>query len=186
MPSKVHLVKAMVFPVVMDGCESWTIKKAECWRIDAFEWWWWRRLSRVPWTARRSNQSILKKKNQSWIFIGRTDADTEASILWHTWCEELTHWKSPWFWERLRAGGEGDNRGWDGRMASLTPRTWVWPGSGSWWWMGKPGVLQSTWLQRVVHYWATEVNWTRDSTLALLLCWPYQKPPERACPHYLV
>ena len=88
LPEKVHLVKAMVFPVVMDGCESWTIKKAECWRIDAFEWWCWRRLLRVPWTARRSNQSILKKKNQSWIFIGRTDAETEASILWHTWCEE--------------------------------------------------------------------------------------------------
>ena len=61
LPEKVHLVKAMVFPVVMDGCESWTIKKAECWRIDAFEWWCWRRLLRVPWTARRSNQSILKE-----------------------------------------------------------------------------------------------------------------------------
>ena len=79
---KVHLVKAMVFPVVMYGCESWTIKKAECRRIDAFELWCWRRLLRVPWTARRSNQSILKKKkNQSRIFIGRTDAKAEAPIL---------------------------------------------------------------------------------------------------------
>ena len=76
---KVHLVKAMVFPVVMYGCESWTLKKTEHWRIDAFELWCWRRLLRVPWTARRSNQSILKG-NQSWIFIGRTEAETP--ILW--------------------------------------------------------------------------------------------------------
>ena len=83
LPTKVHLVKAMVFPLVMYGCESWTIKKAECLRIDPFELWCWRRLLRVPWTARRSNQSILKKKkNQSWIFTGRIDAETEASILW--------------------------------------------------------------------------------------------------------
>ena len=79
--TKVHLVKAMVFPVVMYGCESWTIMKAECWKIDAFELWCWRRLLRVPWTARRSNQSILKG-NQSWIFIGMTDAEAEAPILW--------------------------------------------------------------------------------------------------------
>ena len=77
---KVHLVKAMVFPVVMNGCESWTIKKAERWRIDAFELWCWRRLLRVPWTARRSNQSILKG-NQFWILFGRTDAEAETSIL---------------------------------------------------------------------------------------------------------
>ena len=80
LPTKVHLVKAMVFPAFMYGCESWTIKKAESWRIDAFELWCWRRLLRVPWTARRSNQSILK--NPSWIFIARTDAEAEAPILW--------------------------------------------------------------------------------------------------------
>ena len=80
LPTKVHLVKAMVFPVVMYGCESWTVKKAECRKIDAFELWCWRRLLRVPWTARRSNQSILK--DQSWVFIGRTDAEAETSILW--------------------------------------------------------------------------------------------------------
>ena len=79
LPTKVHLVKAMGFPVVMYGCESWTLKKTEHWRIDAFELWCWRRLLRVPWTARRSNQSILKG-NQSWIFIGRTEAETP--ILW--------------------------------------------------------------------------------------------------------
>ena len=80
LPTKVHLVKAMVFPVVMYGCESWTVKKAEHRRIDAFELWCWRRLSRVSWTARRSSQSILKE--QSWVFIGRTDGEAETPILW--------------------------------------------------------------------------------------------------------
>ena len=79
--TKVLLVKAMVFPV-MYGCESWTIKKAEHRRTDAFELWYWRRLLRVPWTARRSNQSILKEINQSWMFIGRTDVEAETPILW--------------------------------------------------------------------------------------------------------
>ena len=79
--TKVHLVKAMVFPVVMYGCECWTVKKAECQRIDAFELWCWRRLLRVPWTSRRSNQSILKE-NQSWVFIGRTDSEAETPIFW--------------------------------------------------------------------------------------------------------
>ena len=112
----------MVFPVVMYGCESWTIKKAEHQRIDAFELWCWRRLLRVPWTARRSNQSILKEispdvhwKDWCWSWNSNTLA---------TWCEELTHLTRPWCWERLRAGGEGDNRGWDGWMASLTQWTW--------------------------------------------------------------
>ena len=81
-PKKVHLVKAMVFTVVEYGCESWTIKKAEQQKIDAFELWCWRRLLRIPWTARRSNQSILKETDQSWVFIGRTDAKTETPILW--------------------------------------------------------------------------------------------------------
>ena len=80
--TKMHLVKAMVFPMVMYGCESWTIKKTECRRIDAFELWCWRRLLRVPWTARRSNQSILKEIDQSWVFIGRTDFEAETPILW--------------------------------------------------------------------------------------------------------
>ena len=79
-PTKIRLVKAMVFPVVMYGCESWTVKKAECLRIDASELWCWRRLLRVPWTSRRSNQSILK--DQSWVFIGRIDAEAETPILW--------------------------------------------------------------------------------------------------------
>ena len=79
LPTKVRLVKAMVFPVVMYGCESWTMKKAEPRRIDAFELWCWRRLLRVPWTERRSNQSILK---ESWVFIGRTDVEAETPIFW--------------------------------------------------------------------------------------------------------
>ena len=82
LPTKVRLVKATVFPVVMYGCESWTVKKAECRRIDAFELWCWRRLLRVPWTARRSNQSILKEIDQSWVFFGRNDAKAETPIFW--------------------------------------------------------------------------------------------------------
>ena len=77
-----------------------------------------------------------------------------------TWCEELTHLKISWCWERLRAGGEGDDRGWDGWMASLTRWAWVWVNSRSWWWTGRPGVLRFTWSQRVRHDWATELNWT--------------------------
>ena len=156
LPTKVCLGKAMVFPVFMYGCESWTIKKAEHWRIDAFELWCWRRLLRVPWTARRSNQSIQTKwvlnihwKNWCW----RWNSDTLA-----TWCEELSHWKRLWCWERLKAGGEGDNRVWDGWMASPTLWMWVWASPGSWWWTGKPGVLQSMGLQRVRHDWVTELN----------------------------
>ena len=80
-----------------------------------------------------------------------------------TWCEELTHWKRPWCWERLKAGGEGDNRGWDGWMATPTWWKWVWVSSGSWWWRGKPGVLQSMGSQRVRHDWATEPNWTHGA-----------------------
>ena len=82
LPTKVCLVKAMVFPVVMYGCESWTVKKAERQRIDAFELWCWRRLLRVPWTARRSNQSILEEISWNWVFFGRTDAKAETPILW--------------------------------------------------------------------------------------------------------
>ena len=81
-PTKVHLVKAMVFPVVMYGCESWTIKRAERRRIDAFELWCWRRLLRVPWTARRSSWCTPKEMNESWIFVGRTDVEAEIPILW--------------------------------------------------------------------------------------------------------
>ena len=197
----------MVFPVVMYGCESWTIKKAERRRIDAFELWCWRRLLRVPWTARRSNQSILKEispgcsleglmvklklqyfcylmqridslekilmlgkieggRRRGWQKMRWLDGITDSmdmvrvdSNTLATWCKELTHWKRPWCWERLKVGREGDNRGWDGCMASLTQWTWVWASSRSWWWTGKPGVLHSMGFQRVRHNWVTELNW---------------------------
>ena len=154
--TKVLIVKVMVFPVVMYGCESWTIKKVEGRRINAFELWCWRRLLRVPWMARSSNQSILKDirlgvhwRDWCWSWNSNTLA---------TWCEELTHLKIPWCWERLRVGGEGDNRGWDGWMASPNQWTWVLADSGSWWWTWRPGVLQFMGSQRVGHNWSTELN----------------------------
>ena len=101
--TKVRLVKAMVFPVVMCGCESWTIKKAES-RIDAFELWCWRRLFRVPWSARRSKQSILKENSPEYLLEGLM---LKLKLHLATWCEESTHWKRTWCWERLKAGGEG-------------------------------------------------------------------------------
>ena len=86
-----------------------------------------------------------------------------------TWCEELTHWKRSWCWERLKAGGKSDDRGWDGWMASLTQCTWVWVNSWNWWWTGRPGVLQSMGWQRVGHDWATELNWLLVTSLSVLL-----------------
>ena len=121
-----------------------------------------RRLLRVPWTARRSNQvhpkgkSVLNVHWKDWCW------SWNSSTL-ATWCEKRTHWKRPWCWERLKAGGEGDDRGWDGWMALPTWWTWVWVKSRSWWWTGKPGMLQSTGLQRVRHDWATELNWTSET-----------------------
>ena len=96
---------------------------------------------------------------RSWDFFGRNDVEAETPTL-ATSCEELTHWKRLWCWEGLGAGGEGDDRGWDGWMASLTQRTWVWVNSRSWWWTGRPGVLWFMGSQRVGHDWVTELNWT--------------------------
>ena len=155
--TKVHLVKAMVFPVVMYTCESWTIKKAERWRIDAFELWYWRRPLRVPWTAKRSNQSTLKEISPEYSLEGLM-LKLKLQYL-ATWCEELTLLKRPRFGERLR-GREGDDRGWDGWMASPTQWTWVWVNSGSWWWTGRPGVLRFMGLHRVRYNWVTELHWT--------------------------
>ena len=140
----------------MYGYESWTIKKAEQQRIDAFELWFWRRFLRIPWTARRSIQSTLKEINPEYSLEGLRLKLKLQNLA--TWCKELTHWKRPWCWARLKAGGEGDDRGWDGWMASPTQWTWVWACSGSWWWIGKPGVLQSMGSQRVRHNWATELT----------------------------
>ena len=133
-PTKTHIVKAMIFPVVMYRCESWIIKKAEHRRTDAFKLWYWRRLLRVPWTAWRSNQSILKEikeTNPEYPLEGlmlKLKLNTLA-----TWCKELTYWKRPWCWERLKAKGKGSSRGWDGWTASLTQWTWIWTNSGRQW-----------------------------------------------------
>ena len=156
--TKIRLVKTMVFPVVMYGCESWTIKKTEHWRIDTFELWCQRRLLKVPWTARRFNQSILKEIGPKCLL----EELMVKLILQYLaiWCEELIHLKRPWCWERLKLGGKGDDREWDGWMASLIQWTWVWVNSGSWWWTGRPGVLQSMGLQRVGLNWVSELNRT--------------------------
>ena len=114
---------------------------------------------------------VYPKGNQSWMFIGRTDVEAETPIL-ATWCEELTHLKRPWSWERLKTGGEGDDRGWDGWMASPIQWTWVWVNSGNWWWTGRHGVLQSVGSQRVGHDWATELNWFLKIWRKKNLCFP--------------
>ena len=155
LPTKVRLVKAMVFPVVMYGCESWSVKKAERWKIDVFELWWWRRLLRVPWTARRSNQSILKeisprcsleglmlklKLQYSGHFMQRVDSLEKTVML---------------------GGIEGRRRGqrmrWLDGITTLMDMVWV--NSGSWWWTGRPGVLRFLGSPRIGHDWATELNW---------------------------
>ena len=153
--TKVRLVKAMVFPVVLYGCKSWTIKKAEHWRIDTFELWCWRRLLRVPWTAMRSNQSILKEikpgcsleglmlklKLQYFGYLMRRVDSLENTLMLG----------------KIEGRRRRVERGWDGWIASSTRWTWVWVDSGSWWCTGRPGVLGS---QRVGHDWVTEMNWT--------------------------
>ena len=139
LPTKVCTVKGMVFPVIMYRCESWARKKAECQRIDAFELWSWRRLFRVPWTARKSNQLILKEISPEYSLEGlmlKLKLQYFGQLMWRT--DSL---EKPWYWEKLKAGGEGDNRGWDDWMASLIQWTWVWVSSESWWWTGKPGML---------------------------------------------
>ena len=163
--TKVHLVKAMVFPVVMYGCESWTIKKAERWRIDALGLWidafglslLKRRLLKVLWTARRSNQSILREISPEYSLEGpmlKLKLQYFVHLIW----EELTYWKRPWCWEILKVGGEEDDRGWDDWMASPTRWTWVWVNSRSWWWTGRPSVLWFMGSQRVGHDWETELT----------------------------
>ena len=125
LPTKVHLVKAMVFPVVMYGCESWTVKKAEHGRIDAFELWCWRRLLRVPWTARRSNQSIIKEISPECSLEGLM-LKLKLQYFGHLMQRADSLEKEDKRRERWRTGGEGDDRGWDGCMASPTQWTWVW------------------------------------------------------------
>ena len=148
--------------------------KAEHQRIDTFELWCWRRLLRVPRRVRRPNQSILKEINPEYSLERlmlklklqkkkKKRKETEALILWPP-VVKLTHWKRPWYWERLMIGGEGDNRGWDGWMASPTQWTWIWANSGGWRWTGKPGMLQSMGSKKVgydLSDWkmATTISW---------------------------
>ena len=153
LPTKVCLLTAMVFPEITCGCESWTIKKAEHRRTDAFELWCWRRLLRVPWIARISNQSILKEINPEYSLEGlmlKLKLQYFGHLMWWAYSLEKT----------LMLGmieGRG-RRGWQ-RMRWLDGISWVWAKSGSWWWTGKPSVLQSMGSQRVGHNWATELNW---------------------------
>ena len=151
----------MVFPVVMYGCEMnvWMdgCEKAECQRIAAFELWHWRRVLRVPWTVRRSSQSIIKEISPECSLEGlmlKLKLQYFGYLMGRTDSLE----KIPWCWERLKVGGEGDDRGWDDWMASPTQWTWVWVNSGSWWWTGRSGMLQSVGLQTVRQDWATELN----------------------------
>ena len=146
----------MVFSVVMYGCESWTIKKAEHRGIVAFELWCWRRLLRVPWTARRSNRSLLKEISPGCSLEG---------LMLKLKLQYFGHlmWRADSFEKILMLGKiEGrrrrDDRGWDGWMPSLTQWTWVWVNSRSWRWTGRPGVLQSMGSQRIGHDWVTELN----------------------------
>ena len=162
LPTKVHLVKAMVFSVVIYGCESWTIKKAECGRIDAFEMWRWRRLLRVPWSSRRSKQSILKEitpdYSLKWLML-KLKFQYFGHLIWRTDSLEKTLMLVKIEGRRM------DDRGWDALMASPTWWTFSNASSGSWWWTGKPGVLQSMRSQRVRHNWTTELNWTELKSL---------------------
>ena len=168
MSTKVHLVKAMVFPVVMYGCECWTIKKAGCLRIDTFELWCWRRLLRVPWTAKISNQSVLKEISLGCSLVGlmlklklqyfgrlvrRADSFEKTLMLGKI--------------EGRRRRGLQRMRCW---MASPTQWTWVWVDSGSWWWTERPDVLGFMGLQRVRHDWETELNWTELNWLTCIWC----------------
>ena len=140
----------------MYGCESWTIKKADRWRIDAFELWCWSRLLRVPWTARRSNQSILKEISPEYSLEGlmlKLKLQYFSHLMRSTDSFEKTLMLG-----KIEAGRVGDDRQWDGWMASLTGWTWVWVSSGSWWWTGKPVVLQSKGSQRVGYDLATELR----------------------------
>ena len=148
----------MIFPVVMYG--MWELDYKEIWAPK--NWCFWTVLLEKTLESPLDGKEIkpvTPKGNKSCICFGRTDAEAETLILWPPHEKNWLIWKRPWCWERLKAGGEGDDRRWDGWMVSLTQWTWVWENSGSWWWTGKPGVLQSMGLQRVGHDWATELNW---------------------------
>ena len=163
LPTKVHLVKCMVFPVVMYGCESGLWKKLSTEELMLLN----------CGVGEDSWESLGLQRDPISPFWRRS----ALGFLWKEWCWSwnsrtlatswgvLTHWKRPWCWEELGAGREGDNRGWDGWMASPTWCTWVWVNSGSWQWRGKLGVLRFMGSQRAGHDWAKELNWTEMLTL---------------------
>ena len=166
LPTNVHLFKSgfpssHVWMWELNHKENWALKNRCFWAIvlektlesplDCKEIW-----------------PVYSKGDQSWIFIGRTDAEAETPILWPPGAKNWLIWKDPECWERLKVAEEGDNRGWDGWMAPPTRWTWIWVCSESWWWTGKPGVLQSMGWQRVGHDWATEL--TDQQKPFLLLC----------------
>ena len=148
----------MVFPVVMYGYESWTIKKAECFLKN---WCFWTVVLEETLKSPLDSkiQPVHPKGNQSWIFIGRTDAEAETPILWPPDTKNWLIWKTLML-GKIEGGKRREWQRWDGWMASLTQWTWVWVNSGSWWWTGRPGVLQSMGSQRVRHNWATKLNST--------------------------
>ena len=155
LPTKIHLVKDIAFPVVMYGCESWTVKKAEHQKIDAFEPWCWRRLLRVPWNARRSNQSILKEISPGCSLEGvmlKLKLQYFGHLMQRVDSLEKT-WMLGGIWGRRR-------RGWQRMrwLGGISWWTWVWVNSGSWWWTGRPGMLRFMGSQRVRHDWETELT----------------------------
>ena len=175
LPTKFCLVKAMVFSSShvwmweLDYKESWLPRNLYFWTVV---------LEKTLESALdcKEIQSVHPKGDQSWVLIGKTDVEAETPILRPPDSKSWMHLKRPWCWERLKAGGEGDDRGWDSFIALLTPWTWVWVSSRSCWRTGKPGVLQSMGSQRVGHEWLTELNWTelslpvRESDLINFLC----------------
>ena len=150
----------------MDVRVGLCVKKAERQRIDAFELWCWRRLLRVPWTARRSNQSILKEISPG-ISLEGLLLKLKLQNFGHL-MRRVDSLEKTLMLVGLGAGGEGDDRGWDGWMASLTRWTWVWVNSESWWWTGRPGVLRFMGLQRVRHDWVTDLIWSKLSPIRAL------------------
>ena len=156
----------MVFPVVMYGCESWTIKKVERRRIDAFELWCWRRLLRVPWTARRSNQSILEEISPGCSLEGlmlKLKFQNFGHLMQRTDLFEKTLMLG-----KIEGGRRGEDREWNGWMASSTQWTWVWVNSRSWQCAGRSGLLQSMESQKIRHDWVTELNWTESRKMVLM------------------
>ena len=151
----------------LDYTESWALKNWCFWTVVL------EKTLKSP-LDYKEIKPVNPKGNQSWIFIGRTDAEAETLILWPP-VPKNSHWKRPWCWERLKARGDRDDRWWDGWMVSLARWTWVWASSGSWWWTGKSGMLQSMGSQRVRHNWATELNTSIPNSLTI----PYPHPPLR-------